>query len=79
MGDWKNACDSADIVLNEDKNYVKAIMVKAEALYNNTDFEHALVLFHRGKVSSPVAHRSVLVTERPAKFFYFCEILYNYV
>ncbi len=30
---------------------MKALLVKAEALYNTCNFEHALVLFHRGQVS----------------------------
>ena len=51
MGQWEKACRAADVVLVEDKAFVKALVVKAEALYNTCDFEHALVLFHRGQVS----------------------------
>ena len=50
MGQWAKACRAADVVLAEDKTFVKALVVKAEALYNTCDFEHALVLFHRGQV-----------------------------
>ncbi|TRY76306.1 hypothetical protein TCAL_06373, partial [Tigriopus californicus] len=49
MGRWNEACHSAEAVLEDDKTYVKALLVKAEALYNTCDFEHALVLFHRGQ------------------------------
>ena len=50
MGYWKHATIAAEIVLSTDKNFVKAIYAKAEALYNTCQFEHALVLFHQGKV-----------------------------
>ncbi len=45
-------------MLKADKTYVKALLVKAEALYNTCNFEHALVLFHRGQVCEQM-HRSV--------------------
>ena len=50
MGDWKYAEMAAEVVLEVDKYFVKAIYAKAEALYNTCQFEHALVLFHRGLV-----------------------------
>jgi len=50
MGKWEDASRAADQVLKRDKTFVKALLVKAEALYNTCDFEHALVLFHRGQV-----------------------------
>ena len=50
MGRWEEASEAADSVLDADKKFVKALLVKAEALYNTCDFEHALVLFHRGHV-----------------------------
>ena len=53
MGHWIEAMKAAEIVLAKDKSNVSAILVKAEALYNTCFFEHALVLFHRGKVQSP--------------------------
>ncbi len=51
MGNWDYANQAAELVLTEDKNFVKAIYAKAESLYNTCCFEHALVLFHRGYVS----------------------------
>ena len=53
MGQWALAAVAADTVLDEDKTFVKALLVKAEALYNTCDFEHALVLFHQGQVTLP--------------------------
>ena len=53
MGDWKYAEMAAEVVLDVDKYFVKAIYAKAEALYNTCQFEHALVLFHRGSRLSP--------------------------
>jgi hypothetical protein len=50
MGKWASASEAADVVLSKDKTFVKALLVKAEALYNTCDFEHSLVLFHRGQV-----------------------------
>ena len=50
MGHWEEALRSANEVLATDKAYVRALLVKAEALYNTCSFEHALVLFHRGQV-----------------------------
>ena len=50
MGDWDLALESAEQVLEVDKNFVKAILVKAESLYNTCDFEHALIYCHRGQV-----------------------------
>ena len=41
---------SLSLSLDRDKTFVKALLVKAEALYNTCNFEHALVLFHRGQV-----------------------------
>ena len=37
-------------MLGINKENVKAILNKAESLYNISDFEHALVQFHKGKV-----------------------------
>ena len=50
MGNWPLALYSAQQVLDVDKNFVKAIYVKAESLYNTCDFEHALIYYHRGQV-----------------------------
>ena len=52
MGNWNYARLASELVLQVDDTFVKAIYVKAEALYNTCDFEHALVLFYKGKVFS---------------------------
>jgi hypothetical protein len=49
MGQWKSASSAADAVLDTDRTFLKAMLVKAEALYNTCEFEHALAHFHRGK------------------------------
>ena len=38
------------MVLSMDKKNTKATLVKAEALFNHCQFEHALVHFYRGMV-----------------------------
>ena len=50
--DWANATHAADIVLKRGKSHNKARLVKAEALFNVCQFEHAMVHFHRGMVST---------------------------
>ena len=50
--DWANATHAADIVLERGKSHNKARLVKAEALFNVCQFEHAMVHFHRGMVST---------------------------
>ena len=50
--DWANATHAADIVLKKGKSHNKARLVKAEALFNVCQFEHAMVHFHRGMVST---------------------------
>lgn len=49
--DWGLATEAADMVLNKDKKSTKARLVKAEALFNVCQFEHAMVHFHRGMVN----------------------------
>ena len=44
---------ASEIVLSRDKKNVDALLVKAEALYNQCFFEHGLILFHRGKSLAP--------------------------
>ena len=51
MGHFTDAMKAAEIVLSKDRKNIQAIQVKAESLYNSCFFEHALVLFYRGKVS----------------------------
>ena len=50
MGNFTDAMKAAEIVLSKDRKNIQAIQVKAESLYNSCFFEHALVLFYRGKV-----------------------------
>jgi hypothetical protein len=50
MGNWHLALEAAEQVLVVDKNFIKAVYVKAESLYNTCDFEHALIFFYRGQV-----------------------------
>ena len=47
---WANATNAADLVLKKDKRCNKARLVKAEALFNVCQFEHAMVHFNRGMV-----------------------------
>merc|ERR1712034_186504 len=38
----------AEATLEDDKNYIRGLLQKAEALYQKGDFEYALVFYHRG-------------------------------
>lgn len=48
LGQPRLALKDAEVALNEDSTYLKAIYQKAEALYHLGDFEHSLVFYHRG-------------------------------
>ena len=48
---WNLATEAADMVLQNDKRSTKARLVKAEALFNVCQFEHAMVHFYRGMVN----------------------------
>ena len=61
MGSWQDALDAAQVVLNEDKRNIKSVYVKAESLFNMCEFEHSLVLFHRGLVSKSLSAKLFLV------------------
>ena len=61
LGNWDFAQKAAESVLEEDPDFVRAIYAKAEALYNTCQFEHALVLFHRGKVIFSISDASMLI------------------
>lgn len=52
--DWANATMASDVVLQRHKSSNKARLVKAEALFNVCQFEHAMVHFHRGMVRHSV-------------------------
>ena len=51
MGNWEEALKAAEIVMSKEPKNAKAMLVKAEALFNLCQFEHALVIFYRGRVS----------------------------
>ncbi|XP_077997219.1 outer dynein arm-docking complex subunit 4-like isoform X2 [Glandiceps talaboti] len=48
LGDSQAALRDAEAALSEDKEYIKGLYQKAEALYQMGDFEMALVFYHRG-------------------------------
>lgn len=48
VGNHEAALADAELALKDDKNFIKGIFAKAEALYFKGDFEFALVYFHRG-------------------------------
>jgi hypothetical protein len=50
MGEWELALNAGEMVLQTEPSNAKAILVKAEALFNLCHFEHSLVLFYRGQV-----------------------------
>ena len=53
LGDFDLSQRSAEAVLRLDPACVEAIWIKAESLYNNCDFEHAMAVFSRGLRVSP--------------------------
>ena len=56
MGNWEAALGSAEFVLSKDPKNPGAILIKAEALFNLCNFEHALMHFYRGQVIVPFFH-----------------------
>ncbi|XP_002739664.1 outer dynein arm-docking complex subunit 4-like [Saccoglossus kowalevskii] len=48
LGDSQAALRDAESALSEDKEFIKGLYQKAEALYQMGDFEMALVFYHRG-------------------------------
>ena len=55
---WNLATEAADMVLQNDKRSTKARLVKAEALFNVCQFEHAMVHFYRGMVNQQKMHNA---------------------
>ena len=53
LGDFDLSQKSAEAVLRLDPTCTEAIWIKAESLYNNCDFEHAMAVFSRGLRISP--------------------------
>ena len=62
---WNLATEAADMVLQNDKRSTKARLVKAEALFNVCQFEHAMVHFYRGMVNQQKMHNA---KKRPIEF-----------
>ena len=48
-GDYPKALKTSGTIMRTEKTNLKAIFVRAEALFNMCDFEHALMLYHKGK------------------------------
>lgn len=48
LGDATAALKDAEDSLSDNPNYIKGLFAKAEALYFQSDFEFALLFFHRG-------------------------------
>nr|XP_018903410.1 PREDICTED: tetratricopeptide repeat protein 25 [Bemisia tabaci] len=48
LGEPKLALSDAETALSIDKNFIKAIFQKGEALYHLGNFEHSLMFYHRG-------------------------------
>ncbi|KAG5875568.1 hypothetical protein JTB14_016938 [Gonioctena quinquepunctata] len=53
LGQPKNALADAELALQIDKHFIKAIYQKAEALYYLGDFELSLMFYHRGLHARP--------------------------
>eukprot|EP00058_Branchiostoma_floridae_P013087 XP_002598575.1 hypothetical protein BRAFLDRAFT_118336 [Branchiostoma floridae] len=53
LGDSDAALRDAEAALKDDKEYIKGLLMKAEALYSKGDFEHSLVFYHRGHKLRP--------------------------
>ncbi|XP_075213957.1 outer dynein arm-docking complex subunit 4 [Lycorma delicatula] len=48
LGEPHKALEDAETALSGDKNFIRGIFQKAEALYHLGDFEHSLMYYHRG-------------------------------
>ncbi|XP_052079857.1 outer dynein arm-docking complex subunit 4-like isoform X9 [Mytilus californianus] len=53
LGNAENALTDSEEALREDKDFIRGLYQKAEALYQIGDFETALVFFHRGHKLRP--------------------------
>ena len=51
-GNWEGSLVAVEDVLKVEPKNAKALLFKAEALFNLCQFEAALMFFHRGQVSS---------------------------
>ena len=52
-GTWEAALRAAEYVLDQVPRNSKALLIKAESLFNLCQFELALVYFHRGQSLNP--------------------------
>ena len=68
MGNWEAALGSAELVLQKQPKDAKAILIKAEALFNLCEFEHALLQFYRGQVR-PLHIGSVVDQQKDVSLF----------
>jgi tetratricopeptide (TPR) repeat protein len=50
-GEYKEALKTAGTFLQNKKDSWKAIFIKAECFYNLCDFEHALIMYHKGNLT----------------------------
>ena len=50
-GHWEGSLQAVEAVLQMEPKNTKAVLFKAEALFNLCQFEAALVFFHRGQVT----------------------------
>ena len=48
LGAFETSKKWAEDVLKNDANYIPAVLIKGESLYNICDFEHAMVVFYTG-------------------------------
>ena len=48
LGEFDTSKKWAEDVLKNDPNYIPAVLIKGESLYNICDFEHAMVVFSSG-------------------------------
>ena len=48
LGSFETSKKWAEDVLKNDANYIPAVLIKGESLYNICDFEHAMVVFYTG-------------------------------
>ena len=53
MGEYRAALRTAETILCTKKQSLTAMRVKADSLFNLCDFEHALVMYHKGRNLAP--------------------------
>ena len=53
VGHWEGSLQACEAILQVEPKNTKAVLFKAEALFNLCQFEAALMYFHRGQVLNP--------------------------